>query len=149
MDTLQSNQVSNAIPITAGTNVTPKGELIQGDRFDKNPLEKLQLFSEAEEQALREKQLNEKVETLIEFNGQPLAAFGADGFKTFFKNADGALASRFNPSDKEGIIAALKDKYGDKLDITQFSETNAPSRADIYDKAYGSTFYRNPINTFA
>lgn len=145
MDAIQSYSLAH----TGSSNVNAPSELIKKEELARAPDAKLEILSQQEEQAIRERQLNEKVETLVEFNGKTVAAFGADGFKTFFSNGDGALANRFNPQDKEGIIAALQEKYGGQLEVSSFDEGSAPTRSDIYQRTYGNVASSSPINIFA
>ena len=71
--------------------------------------------------------------TVIENNGEILATFGDNGWKTVFSNSD---AFGHNLSETE-ILNAFKNKYGASLSINKYSPENAPTMGEIHEMKYG------------
>ncbi|UTW02588.1 hypothetical protein KDX31_14710 [Amphritea atlantica] len=71
--------------------------------------------------------------TVIENNGEILAAFGDNGWKTVFSNND---VFGQNLSEAE-ILNTFKNKYGGSLSIRKYSPENAPTMGEIHEMKYG------------
>lgn len=70
--------------------------------------------------------------TVIEKNGDVLAAFGDNGWKTTFSNADAFGANL----SEDQIIEKFKKKYGSSLTVNKYSKEDAPTMGEVYEQKY-------------
>jgi len=130
---MASININDAIAIP----LTPKNRLSKNDLptevREQLSIKLPSLPTPAERQAQIDYQNSIPQTTVIENNGEILASFGDNGWKTVFSNND---AFGQNLSETE-ILNTFKNKYGESLSIRKYSPENAPTMGEVHEMKYG------------